>query len=206
MSKKYNPHFQRINEIYVKTIIFEKDAGSSIVTLFGYFNNTYRKALLPVDYICEFSTLTDLLLAAKERGEAIITVISEKLHEAAEEFPVVIEVEKMLNVPLHISCIQLKIYKPYEQDENGEWKEVTDNCYVIDEFESDAVGKVIPGVMKTPTITDCFLLLEMSYAYYLQLLKFDLPVKKAREKAGLKNKLLFQMAEINHNMINDRNT
>lgn len=205
MSKVYEPNYKSIQEIYIKTIIFEKEPECTSVSIFGYNNDTSSQYLLPVDYMCGFSTLTDLLLAAKESGESIITAITEKLQQDKEEYPIVVEVEDILDGPLKIVDIVLTIYKPWAMDEDGQWQEEKEDFYIIDAMTTIEELEDLPAnqMKGNNRMVDCFSLLEMSYMYYQQLLKFDMPVRKARKKAGLKNKLLFRMAEINHRVINE---
>lgn len=206
MSKAYQPNYQSIEEIYIKAIVFEKEPQCTSVSIFGYLDHPEKESLLPVDYLCDFSTLTDLLLAAKDAGEPIINAVLDKLNNDSEEYPVLIDVEAIVEGPLKIQDIQLKIYKPWAKDADGAWNEENDECFIIETFELKTTFEIQPLVKEqnTTRMSDCLVLLEMSYCYYLQLLKFDISLKKARKRAGLKNKILFRMAEINHAVLKEK--
>ena len=196
MSKAYEPFYHYIDEIYVKQVVFEKSPDSDGVSIFGYYDNTLEQSLKRIDYFCNFSLLTDLLIAAKEEGEPVIKAITEKLNQQAEECPMIIDVENMFGIPLKIEEIILKIYKPMKEDENGEFKEEEDNSYIIDTIESKdsfEKRKCNPENLESKMV-DYFNVLENSYLQYLRLLQLEASKKKARRMAGLKNELLFKMA------------
>ena len=202
---KYDPKYCYIDEIYLKEIIFEKSASSTDVTIFGYYDNPYEEDLVRVDYWCQFSTLTDLLIAANENGEPIITAITEKLNDTDPEYPTVIDVENMFGKPLKIEDIVLTIYRPMEQDENGEWKEEEwEAFYILESVEPKEAfeQKKASKTNLKSQLDEHLILLDNAYKYYLQLLDLDISKKSARKKAGLKDELLFRMAVINHQIIN----
>jgi len=164
------------------------------------------QSLKRVDYFCNFSLLTDLLIAAKEDGELVINAITEKLNEQAEECPVIIDVENMFGMPLKIEEIILKIYKPMKENENGEMKEDEDNSYIIDTIESKDIfekRKCYAENLRAKMV-DYFNILENSYLQYLRLLQLEESKEKARRMAGLKNELLFKMAKAHYQIINEK--
>ena len=196
MSKAYDPIYHYIDKIYVQQVVFEKSLNCDNVSIFGYYDNDMEQNLKRVDYFCNFSLLTDLLIAAKEDGELVINAITEKLNEHNEECPVIIDIENMFGIPLKIEEIILKIYKPMKEDENGEFKEEEDNSYIIDTIESKdsfEKRKCNPENLRAKMV-DYFNVLENSYLQYLRLLQLEASKKKARRMAGLKNELLFKMA------------
>ena len=196
MSKAYEPIYHYIDEIYVKQVVFEKSPDSDSVSIFGYYDNTLEQSLKRIDYFCNFSLLTDLLIAAKEEGEPVIKAITEKLNQLEEECPMIIDVENMFGMPLKIEEIILKIYKPMNEDENGEFKEEEDNSYIIDTIESkdNFEKRKCNAESLRAEMADYFNILENSYLQYLRLLQLEESTKKARRMTGLKNELLFKMA------------
>jgi len=206
MCKAYEPIYHYIDEIYVQQVVFEKRPDSDNVSIFGYYDNTMGQSLKRVDYFCNFSLLTDLLIAAKEDGELVINAITEKLNEQAEECPVIIDVENMFGMPLKIEEIILKIYKPMKENENGEMKEDEDNSYIIDTIESKDIfekRKCYAENLRAKMV-DYFNILENSYLQYLRLLQLEESKEKARRMAGLKNELLFKMAKAHYQIINEK--
>ncbi|HQE13228.1 MAG TPA: hypothetical protein PLQ78_10790 [Flavipsychrobacter sp.] len=204
MSKSYEPKYHLIEEIYLKEIIFEKRQDSTDVTIFGYYEKPFEERLKRVDYCCEFSMLTDLLLFAKEEGEPIISAITDKLTDNDTEIPTIIDVENILGRLLKIENIVLTIYRPMQEDENGEWKEdVSEEFYFIDSVvpkEKFEQPKASNDSLRN-ALAEHFILLENAYKYYLQLLSFEFSEKVSRKKAGLEDELLFRMAIINHQII-----
>jgi hypothetical protein len=207
MADKYQPDYRYINEIYLKEIIFVNDTNSNDVTIFGYYDNPFEEDLQRVDYWCDFSTLTDILLAANEAGEPIINAITDLLNSDTCNEPNRIDVENLFGKPLKVDNIVLTIYKPMEQDEEGEWKleDPDEEFYIIDSVEPKEIfeSKRNSKDKVSEQLSDYFLLLNNAYKYYLQLLDHDLPEKSARKKAGLKDELLFRIAVLNHQIINN---
>ncbi len=204
MSKSYEPKYKQINEIYLKEIVFEKSLDSTDVTIFGYYENPPEEYLKRVDYCCEFSLLTDLLLFAKEDGEPIIKAITDKLTDDDTEIPTVIDVENLLGHLLKIENIILTIYRPMQEEEDGTWKEnESEELYFIDSVETKEKFKREKATTTKlrDALSDHFILLENAYRYYLQLLSFEFTEKIARKKSGLQDELLFRMAVINHQII-----
>lgn len=207
MEKKYEPDYQYIDEIYLKKIAFVNDTNSNDVTIFGYYQNPFEDSLQTVDYWCEFSTLTDILLAANEDGDLVITAITDLLNSKDSENPNLIDIENILGAPLKVEDIILKIYKPMEQDEDGTWKMEDPNeaFYLIesvrpkDEFESNK--KFIDDA--TEQLSEYFILLNDVYKHFLHLLELGVPEKAARKKAKLKNDFLFRIATLNYQIIDN---
>ncbi len=204
MANKYEPTYQFIDEIIIKEIIFEADPDSSDVTIFGYCYNPISDAFLRVDYWCEFSVLTDLLIAAKESGEPIIELITNEMNKDEPDYPILIDVENLYQKPLYIDNIVLKIYRPMEEDENGVWKEDEDETfYIIDSLEAKEKfeqQKTTEEHLRNE-LAEYFILLDNQFKYYLQLLKLGIKEKEARRKAGLKDEILFRIATLNHQII-----
>ena len=133
MEDKFEPIYCEINEIYISQIIFEKNLKSNDVTIFGYFLSENTQKLESVSYWCEFSILTELLNFAKENGETIIDMISEKLSNYEIENPIVINIENIYGKCLKIKNIFLTTYKPKQILENGEKSyEDEEEFYIID--------------------------------------------------------------------------
>src|SRR6187402_196568 len=110
MANKYEPVYHYIDEIYLKEIVFVNDNNSNDVTIFGYYENPFEKELHRVDYWCDFSTLTDILLAANESREPVIKAITDLLNSEDVEEPNIIDVENIFGTPLKVENIVLTIY------------------------------------------------------------------------------------------------
>jgi len=207
MADKYKPDYHYIDEIYIKEIVFVNDINSNDVTIFGYYDNPFEDELQRVDYWCDFSTLTDILLAANEEGELVIKAITDLLNSDTSDEPNRIDVENLFGKPFKIKNFILTIYKPMEQDENGEWKleDPDEEFYIIDSVEPKEIfeSKRNSKDKVNEQLSDYFILLNNAYKYYLQLLDLDLSEKSARKKAGLKDELLFRIAVLNHQIINN---
>ena len=204
MGQKYQPNYEKAYEIYLKEIIFEKNSQESDVTIFGYFNDFLEDNLVQIDYCCDFSILTDLLIFAKEDGEPVISAITEKLNEEIEEIPVIIDVENIFGRPLKIEGIVMTIYIPFEEDENGEWHESEDRtAYIIDSIEpkEEYEKKQTKNNGAEDDLAELFILVDNAYLYYKQLLKIGISKKIARKQSGLKNELLFRIADLNNQIL-----
>lgn len=208
MTDKYKPNFHKIDEIYLKEIVFEKSIEHSEVTIFGYYLHTETEELIRIDYLCDFSALTDLLIFAKEEGEPIIEAISEKLNSDVDEYPIIIDVENIFGKPLKIDGILLTIYLPFEENQNGEWIESTDKTfYIIDSIERwDLLDEALSRISTTEDTTELklselYILLNNAYLFYEQLLSFGISPKAARKQSGLKDELLFRIAGLNNLLI-----
>lgn len=206
MAKKHKPNYRYIHEIYLNEIIFEKDKNSTDVTIFAYYEDLVKKDLKRVDYWCEFSTLTTLLLAGKEKCEPVISAITEVLNSDTEEIPIVVDVENIHGKPLKIDGIELKIYRPMEQDENGDWHEdsTDEEFYIIDEIKTKAL--TISRKTKDPKeeLSEYLVILNNAYKYYLQLLAVEIPENIARGKSGLSDELLHRIAEAYYKIMKKR--
>lgn len=145
----YEPKFEHICGIFLKEIVFEKDGDCTDVTIFAYYkyfieelekddDSLQFSALERVDYCCQFPMLVDLLLLAKDNGVQIIRAIEDKLSDENDnEYPSEIDVENLFGQSLEIEDIILTVYKPMEENENGEWEETKDDLlYIIDSIES----------------------------------------------------------------------
>ena len=212
MPNKYKPNIHKIDEIYLKEIVFEKNVESTDVNIFGYYFNTITEELVRIDYLIEFSMLTDLLIFANEKGEPIIEAITEKLSADFEEDPIRINVENIFGEPLKIENILIQIYIPFEENENGEWVESEDKTfYIIDSIDQyDLLDRALENMSNQPNteelkLSELYLLLNNSYLFYKQLLTFGVSKKSARKKSGLKNELLFRIASLNYKLNSKNN-
>lgn len=209
MADKYKPNYHKIYEIYLKEIVFEKSIEHSEVTIFGYYLNTDPEELMRIDYLCDFSALTDLLIFAKEEGEPIIEAIAEKLNSDIDEYPIIIDVENIFGKPLKIDGILLTIYLPFEENQNGEWIESTDKSfYIIESIEQwDLLDEALSGLSTEQEtaelkLSELYILLNNAFLFYEQLLNFGISSKAARKQSGLKDELLFRIAGLNNLLIN----
>lgn len=164
MVDKYTPDYHYIDEIYIKEIVFVSDINSNDVTIFGYYDNPFEEELQRVDYWCDFSTLTDILLAANEEGEPVINAIADLLNSYTSDEPNIIDVENLFGKPLKIENLVLTIYKPMEQDEDGEWKleDPDEEFYIIDSVEPNEIfeSKRNSKDIVSEQLSDYFILLN----------------------------------------------
>ena len=213
MADKYKPNYHKIDEIYLKELVFEKSVEHTEVTIFGYYFNTHTEELIRIDYLCDFGALTNLLIFAKEKGEPIIDAIADKLDSNTEEYPIIIDVENIYGEPLKIDEILITIYLPFEENKNGEWIESTDKTfYIIDSIEQwdlldEALNYNTSEIQNTELkLSELYILLNNSYIFYEELIRFGIPSKDARKQSGLKNELLFRIAGLNYLLMNKNNS
>lgn len=150
----YEPNYQQIDKIYIGEIVFEKNLETVDVTIFGYTLNVLTNTLTRCDYWCELGTITELLLSLKRKGEPIINAILDEINSSTPNYPARIDVEGILGEPLLIEDIRLTIYKPWEQDKNGQWNEAMENGYIIENLanKKQAESKTTNNIMKKAMI------------------------------------------------------
>lgn len=150
----YEPNYQQIDKIYIGEIVFEKNLETVDVTIFGYTMNVSTNTLMRCDYWCELGTITELLLSLKRKGEPIINAILDEINSDTPNYPARIDVEDILGEPLLIEDIRLTIYKPWEQDKNGQWHEAMENGYIIENLanKKQAESKTTSNIMKKAMI------------------------------------------------------
>ncbi len=200
----YEPKYYYFDEIYFETILFD---DTTDVTIFGYVNDKEKDELFCCDFICQFSVLYDILFFSGNDGEILMNEISEKLSHDLE-IPTEIDVVEILEDPLLIDKLLLKVYKTHEKDEFGIWKESNESCYFIDEIIDESkhlkpiteedLDKALEHVNSLEYAKEQFeehmLLLNNGYKYYLQLIEKEFTEKDARKMSGLKDELLFRIA------------
>lgn len=202
MANLYKPNYQTINKLIIKEIIFEKDPLCTSVTLIGYRVNDDNTKFIKTHYFCEFDMLNNLLVAAKEEGDLIITAIKNKLLSEEEEVPVLLDTDIIIDGLLIIKNLVVKMYKEKVRDEFGNWREEDYEHFNIEniEFVNDKIVNDRLEVLQTSFALNLNML-EARFNYYLQLKSILPSFKMARKKAGLKNKLLFYLAIVNHDIL-----
>ncbi len=212
-----------IYEIRIRQIVF--DESTSVTILGSLPNEDDYETSIPWDFLCTFSILTDILLFAndKEKGDLLIKIISEKLSSELE-IPTVIDVVEIFGKELHFTNL---VYEVTKVEDDPKYND----CYFIDSIEDKdkffkregenfnfrehrykedieiLLGKSLSELESKSSneaqMAEYMLLLDTAYNYYLQLLEKDFSEKDARNVAGLTNELMFRIANINHQMINE---
>lgn len=202
MANLYEPNYLTINTLIIKEIIFEKDPLCTGVTLVGYRLNDDNTKYIKTHYFLEFDMLNSLLITAKEEGDLIITAIKNKLLSEEEEVPVLLDTDIIIDGLLIIKNIVIKMYKEKVRDAFGEWKEEDYEHFNIEniEFVDEIIINGQLEVLQTRFARNLNML-EARFNYYLELKNISSSFKMARKKAGLKNKLLFYLAIVNHDLI-----
>ncbi|HAY34799.1 MAG TPA: hypothetical protein PK536_11815 [Ignavibacteria bacterium] len=205
MADKYEVNYQYLSKLYLSDIVFEKRIDSQDVTIIAYFKNPIEEESEIIYLSCDFSILIKVLIFLREEGDFIINEIAEKFRIKDNENITIIEIENLLGKPLEINNIVFTIYRPKDENEQGEFVEITDETiYCIDSVESKDLfeDNKISFDNLNDQLAEYFIMLDISYKYFLQLLSLDMPEKNARKKSGLKDELLFRIATINHLIIN----
>ncbi len=174
------------------------------LTLFSTCLDDSSDKIVDCDYICDFSQLTDLLLYAGNEGDEVIKVLSSKL-SSQYDIPTIIMMEDVINSSLRITDVVLKIYKPHNKNENGEWVPTSESLYFIDSIAAKEVFERSPEGREyfiREALSKHLSLLNVAYMYYTHLIKLGFNEKQARKKSGLKDELLFRIAYFNH-LLND---
>ena len=95
------------------------------------------------------------------------------------------------------------MYKPQKRDEHGDWVE-EDDIYIIHSvksLETVKSEKKLSNVIANLEMSEHLRLLSDLFRSYLHLLGMGFSKKEARERVGLKDKLLFKIAELQFNII-----
>lgn len=196
MPDAYIPKYYYIDEIIINAIVFDETEN---LTLLGSYYNTDEEKLNSCDYLCDFAQLTDLLLIAGEHADKIITELTDKLC-GEFEIPSVLDIKEIIGEPLKIEGIMIKIYKPHDKNDDGEWVPINEPLYIIDDIESKEAFEQSPEgkqYLFKQEISKYLSILNIAFRYYEQLVAMKFPDKKARKKAGLKDELLFRIAYFN---------
>jgi hypothetical protein len=202
MPEGYDPQYYYIDEIIIGGIVFDETEN---VTILGYYLNTDEDQLIKCDYLCNFSQLIDLLLLGGDVAEEIIVKLSDKL-TSEYEIPAIIDIEENIGRLIHLRDIILKIYKPHEKNDKGEWQPVNDPVYYVDSIESKETFEQNPegkAYLNKQELSKYLSILNMAFNYYQQLLQAKFNDKQARKRAGLKDELLFRIAYFNNQSINE---
>lgn len=176
--------------------------------------------------MCEFDILGDLLLRAGEAADGVTEALANGLTADYIASPTVIDITALAGAPLEISDVQLKVYRPHEQNESGEWIESEDaDCYCIasvqdwqtgvPEFREEILNAAPPRRIDHNPIPpaeniacekyrDAFeahlALLHDAYQLYQRLREQEFSKKAARRQAGLTDDMLFRLALLQYGM------
>lgn len=203
MSDGYTPNYFDVRTIFINEIIFENKLDENDVTIFGSHNNVFDEERESSDYWCEFSLLTELLSLAGSKGETISEMMSDILNDKTEESPVGVDVVNLFGEPLRIDNIFLQLYKPQKKDENDEWIE-EEGVYIIHfvkSLESVKSEQKLSNAIANLELSEYLRLLSDLFGSYIQLVNAGFKKKEARERVGLKDKLLFKIAELQNQII-----
>ncbi len=212
----YDPTYHYLNTIYISQIVFDE---TEFVTLFGYLVDEKKKEFVGWDFLANFSQLNDMLLSTINESDTIIEILAEKLSQKYDS-PTIIDVVNLFTKPIEINSFVFKVYKPHEEDENGEWKPTKDSCLFIDElikketFEEMnpfitfskvengklSENKLIQAINNNETkrndnaFKGYITILKQAQKQYVLLIKKGFSEKDARKRTGLEDELLFKMA------------
>lgn len=180
----YNPTYYYIDNFILDRIVYEKPLNSQNIVLFAY-SDTKSEPLL-TEYLCDFNILTDILIAGGKATESVIKNLSEQIKDSSDE-PINMQIKSDSGVPVEINNIKLKIYRPMEQKENGEWVECfTRDLFFIIEKAADDFDETELKIYRENMIN--------AYGNYLKAKESGYPVFQARDRAGLKYELIFRLS------------
>ncbi len=220
----YQPNYEYFSHLKLTDIVF--DETRVLATLFGQYKEHKTAPYLDCDFVCEFDILGDLLLHAGEEADGVTEALACKLTADYIASPTVIDITALMGAPLEINDVQLKVYRPHEQNESGEWIESEDaDCYCIasvqdwqtgvPEFREEILNAAPPrhidlnrfppaanaACEKYKEAFDAHLtLLHDSFGLYQKLREQEFSKKAARRQAGLTDDLLFRLAQLQYGM------
>lgn len=130
MSKDtYEPEIITLNYLAICDIIYDESLD---VTIFGYtFQDNPEK--IEIELYTNLVTLKELINCNKENAKKVLDVIASKANFKNSD-PIAVDFEEILESPLLIDKIELNVYSPYIQNENGEWVPDEEMGYIIDDF------------------------------------------------------------------------
>ncbi|HTM67182.1 MAG TPA: hypothetical protein VL093_12720 [Flavipsychrobacter sp.] len=222
MDNTYEPDYFFLFELRIRQIAF--DEGIDVTIFAGIPDDEDYEKSIPLDLVCDFGLLNDILLFAQDpdQGDLLIQQFSEKLSSKFET-PAVIDIENIIGAEMVFSNFILKVYKPHERNEKGDWQPIEDNCVIIDsvlpqsEFDKQkedravhdelleaAFGHIDYDKRNKEELSDYLILLDNAFKYYLQLCSKDFPKREARKRSGLQDELLFRIATLNHKIISTK--
>ena len=194
MSEEYAQDLFRIDEIYVKNIVFGFDPW---VTLWGCKYDETNDSFEDIDYGLTIAQLNSLLMYNKDFGLEIQDIIADELIKLIEE-PIDIDLMNLFGKPILFEDCYLDVYKSKNKDENGKWIEDEDQFYIIDNIipkdsDNSDLNDKSDFTKKLNEFVDAF---SIAYIYYERLIKLKLSQREARKRAGLKDELIFHFAYI----------
>jgi hypothetical protein len=192
----YKPNYQTTDRIGLTEIIFENNPNETSVTIEGFIYNPKNDWFIPTSFSCEFEMLTTILISDFDNCEKIIVAIQNELSKEISDKPVIIDVtEYYKGSNLLISELEINYYRPFTQNEDGEWHEVPKNeeYYIIDHVTSSWAKKNPEIIELRKDLDKQYSILNLAYTYYLRLVAQNYSEKKARKLAGLNNEILFRI-------------
>ena len=223
----YQPNYEYFSHLKLTDIVF--DETRDLATLFGQYKEHQSAPYQECDFVCEFDVLGDLLLYAGEAADGITEALANGLTADYIASPTVIDITALAGAALEINDVQLKVYRPHEQNESGEWVESEDaDCYCIASVQDQQTGvpefrenllptalprhitpnRIPPVETKTAKhlqhFADAFAahleLLRESYQHYRNLVNQEFSKKSARRQSGLTDDMLFRLARLQDGM------
>ncbi len=214
MKNLYQPNFECIEEILIREIVFEKNFESTSVAIFGYHIDRVENTVIIAQYCTQISELTNMLLSVGVAGETVIEAITDKLYEEEvydpeifvldddEKQPIRLDVRELLGGLLQIKNMALIIYKPMEENEQGEWVEDPDNFYLIESFKRNKYNTInLPPSNLQQELGGLFIKLEQQFNYFISLVEEKVDMEEAKQQAALNDALLFKIAVLNHGIM-----
>jgi hypothetical protein len=186
-----------INGCCINTIIFDE---SHYATLWATarINNTLQR----VNLVLSFNKLNDMLRFSGSKGEQLLLAMVDAMMDSTEP-PYKIDIESVLGAPFVCSTVKFTIInKVTAMDSN------IDATYLIDEVwpitiieQAKNLAQLKKDFKHIQIINESVLNFSLSqlkqmYAQYLGLLELDINEDAARNRAGLANDKLFEMAKL----------
>lgn len=195
----YKPNYNVIGNVYIAGIFFESGNSETDATIFGYYKSSFDNTLIDITYACDFRIIIDLLtFLDDERSILILEKINERIQESDQWNPGYVDIEGIFGEALLLENQFFKVYKPQQQSGwTGLWYEIKDEIYIIESIQwlpdiSSSTGNYNIELKEYNRI------LNLSFIFYIHLVKIGISEKNARKRAGLKDELLYRLAYLHY--------
>ncbi len=189
-SIKYEPCSELLSDIIVEEIIFDKETPPTLnckKVMENYISDCWINL--------KFDQLYEILSYCGEFGEQITNLVKEKLKEAPTDNPIELNLKNYFGDYLMVDNCYLKVNKSKYKDEENNWVEEEGNFYFLDKILSHHdIDKNNPYVFYGENLPVYLKTSGLAYLHYKELKKITISDSAARERAGLKDDLLFKIA------------